>query len=259
MGRAVGRSPPGPIFLWFRLVFGVELEPALAAEGVVRLGTDLCNWFLLDSDGRVVVVDAGLPAYRPQLERGLAMLGRGTADVEAVVVTHDHIDHTGTAGTLCRELGVPVYLHAAERKTAAERSKLPYLRRRPAWVFLTHLKTSGRPERPSRIERFEDGAELPGGLRAIHTGGHTPGHCVFVHAARGLLFAGDLICTRNPLTGGPGPGLMPAALNLSSGTMLDSLTRLESLEVGTILFGHGEPWTQGAAAAVRRAREIGLT
>jgi glyoxylase-like metal-dependent hydrolase (beta-lactamase superfamily II) len=52
---------------------------------------------------------------------------------------------------------------------------------------------------------------------------------------------------------------MPGALNLSSATMLDSLTRLERLQVGTILFGHGETWTEGAAAAVRRARAIGRT
>ena len=240
-------------------MFGEEVEPALAAEGVVRLGTDLCNWFLLESDGRVVVVDTGLPAYRPQLERGLAVLGRGPADVEAIVVTHDHIDHTGSAGTLSRELGVPVYIHAAERESRPERSKLPYLRHRSAWVFLTHLKTSGRPGPPGRVETFEDGAELPGGLRAIHTGGHTPGHCVLLHESRGLLFAGDLICTRNPLTGRRGPELLPRALNLASATMLDSLSRLESLQVGTILFGHGEPWTQGAAEAIRRAREIGLT
>jgi len=259
MGRAVGRSPPGPIFLESRLVFGVEVEPVLAAEGVVRLGTDLCNWFLLEADGRVVVVDTGLPAYRPQLERGLALLGRGTADVEAIVVTHDHIDHTGSAGTLSRELGVPVHIHAAERRCRPEGSRLPYLRRRRAWVFLTHLKTSGRPEPLGRIEAFEDGAALPGGLRALHTGGHTPGHCVFVHEPRGLLFAGDLLCTQNPLTGGRGPELLPRPLNLSSGTMLDSLVRLEPLDVGTILFGHGDTWTGGAAAAVARAREIGPT
>lgn len=240
-------------------MFGRVLEPALDAEGVVRLGTDLCNWFLLESDGRVVVVDAGLPAYRAQLERGLHVLGRTAADVEAIVVTHDHIDHTGSAGGLSRELGVPVHLHAAERKSDRERSTLPYLRRRSAWIFLTHLRTSGRPEPLDRLERFEDGAELPGGLRAIHTGGHTPGHCVLLHEARGLLFAGDLLCSWNPLTGARGPELMPGALNLSSAKMLDSLSRLEGLEAGTILFGHGEAWAHGAAEAVRRAREVGLT
>jgi glyoxylase-like metal-dependent hydrolase (beta-lactamase superfamily II) len=240
-------------------MFGREVEPALAADGVVRLGTNLCNWFLLESDGRVVVVDTGLPDYARQLDGGLAVLGRSRTDVEAIVVTHDHIDHVGSAGTLSRELDVPVHMHVDEGSGTRERSSVPYLRHARAWIFLTHLRTSGRPVRPVHVETFADDAELPGGLRAIHTGGHTPGHCVFVHEARGLLFAGDLICTTNPLTGDRGPQLLPGALNLSSAAMLDSLGKLESLDVGTILFGHGETWTHGSASAVRGAREIGIT
>ena len=248
-------------------MFGRVVEPARVAEGVVRLGTDLCNWFLLEQDGRVVIVDTGFPAYRPQLDRGLEALGRSRADVEAIVVTHAHGDHTGSAEPLRRELGVPVHIHGADADRArtgsakgrTESSTLPYLRHRRAWVFLTHFKTSGTPEPLGELETFDDGAELPGGLRAVHTGGHTPGHCVFVHEGRGLLFAGDLICSRNPLTGDTGPELMPRALNLSTATMLDSLTKLDRLEVGTILFGHGDAWTEGTAAAVRRARAIGPT
>jgi glyoxylase-like metal-dependent hydrolase (beta-lactamase superfamily II) len=248
-------------------MFGRETEPTLAAEGVVQLGTDLCNWFLLEQDGRVVVVDTGLPAYRPQLERGLAVLGRSREDVEAVVVTHAHGDHTGSAERLRRELGVPVHVHGGDEERArtgsakgkTERSPLLYLRRPAAWVLLTHFATTGKTEPVAELQRFDDGADLPGGLRAIHTGGHTPGHCVLVHDERRLLFAGDLICTRNPLTGATGPQLLPRALNLSSATMLDSLTRLESLEVDTILFGHGATWTDGAAEAVRRARAVGPT
>jgi hypothetical protein len=41
--------------------------------------------------------------------------------------------------------------------------------------------------------------------------------------------------------------------------MLDSLVKLESLQVGQIYFGHGETWTGGAAAAVRQARATGRT
>ena len=77
----MGRSPSGPIFVWFRPVFGRVVEPAFAADGVVRLGTDLCNWFLFEDGGGVVVVDAGFPDYRPQLEPGLALLGRTKDDL----------------------------------------------------------------------------------------------------------------------------------------------------------------------------------
>jgi glyoxylase-like metal-dependent hydrolase (beta-lactamase superfamily II) len=134
-----------------------------------------------------------------------------------------------------------------------------YLRYPHAWRLLGHFRSSGASKPVQSVQAFGDGAELPGGLRAIHTGGHTAGHVVLVHDDKGVLFAGDLLATRNPLTGGRGPELLPRALNLSSATMLDSLAKLERLDVGAMLFGHGDPWTHGAAAAVKRAREIGPT
>jgi hypothetical protein len=52
---------------------------------------------------------------------------------------------------------------------------------------------------------------------------------------------------------------MPQAFNLSSATMLDSLSKIEGLDAPTLAFGHGDPWTQGVASAVRLARETGPT
>ena len=52
---------------------------------------------------------------------------------------------------------------------------------------------------------------------------------------------------------------MPTAFNLSNATIFDSLSKVESLDARVLLFGHGEPWTDGAAEAVRRARETGPT
>jgi glyoxylase-like metal-dependent hydrolase (beta-lactamase superfamily II) len=263
----VGRSPSGPHFVCSAPVLGRVVEPAFAADGVVRLGTDLCNWFLFEDGGGVVVVDAGFPSYRPQLEPGLRLLGRTTDDLTAVVVTHGHADHVGVAEQLRRDLGLGVWVHEDDAhlaKSAAgrgktERSVLPYLRYPQAIRFLTHFSTSGKPEPITEVCTFADGDELPGGLRAIHTGGHTAGHSVIHHESRGVLFAGDLLCTVNPLTGARGPQLLPRPLNLSSGTMLDSLTKLEGLEAGAILVGHGETWSQGAPEAVHRARNVGPT
>jgi glyoxylase-like metal-dependent hydrolase (beta-lactamase superfamily II) len=248
-------------------VFARGLEPWLAADRVVRLGTDLVAWYLVEDGGRVVVVDAGLPGYRPQLERGLALLGRDPDDVAAVVLTHSHGDHIGAAAALQRELGVPVHVHEAEAdavRTAAsigksEAAQAPYLRHPHAWRLLAHFRECGRPEPVEQVEPFADGDVLPGGLRAIHTGGHTPGHCVFHLEPRGALFAGDLICTRNPLTGSRGPELVPRPLNVSSGRMLESLERIEDLDAPHLLVVHGPPWTGSIADAVARVRTIGPT
>ncbi|MGD0715498.1 MAG: MBL fold metallo-hydrolase [Gaiellaceae bacterium] len=174
-------------------------EPTLLADGVVRLGTELVNWYLLEDGGRVTIVDAGAPSYRPQLERGLALLG--------------------------------------------------------------HLVTAGMPKKLAIVTTFGDGETLdvPGRPRVLHTPGHTAGHVCFWLESQGVLIAGDLLCSRNPLTGARGPQLMPSPFNASNAELLDSLAKIEQLAAETIVFGHGEPWTGGAAEAVRLARATGPT
>jgi hypothetical protein len=48
-----------------------------------------------------------------------------------------------------------------------------------------------------------------------------------------------------------------AAFNESSDRALDSLTRLEGIEAETILFGHGDPWSDGTQSAIEAARAAG--
>jgi len=250
-------------------MFARETEPALVADGVVRLGTELANWYLVEDEGRVTIVDAGAPKYRPQLDRGLALLGRRPEDVAAVVLTHGHSDHIGFAEPVRAELNVPVLVHRDDARLTTtgkapsgnEASLVPYLRYGHAWKLLAHLVSSGFPKHVREVTTFEDGTELdvPGRPRALLTPGHTAGHVCFWLESRGVLVMGDLLCTRNPLTGARGPQLMPTAFNLSNATIFDSLSKVESLDARVLVFGHGEPWTDGTAEAVRRARETGPT
>ena len=250
-------------------MFARETEPALVADGVVRLGTELVNWYLVEDEGRVTIVDAGAPKYRPQLDRGLALLGRRPEDVAAVVLTHGHSDHIGFAEPVRAELNVPVLVHRDDARLTTtgkapsgnEASLVPYLRYGHAWKLLAHLVSSGFPKHVREVTTFEDGTELdvPARPRALLTPGHTAGHVCFWLESRGVLVMGDLLCTRNPLTGARGPQLMPTAFNLSNATIFDSLSKVESLDARVLVFGHGEPWTDGTAEAVRRARETGPT
>jgi glyoxylase-like metal-dependent hydrolase (beta-lactamase superfamily II) len=246
-------------------------EPTEIASGVWRLGTELVNWYLVaDSDG-LTVVDAGAPKYRAQLDVGLARLRRSVGDVAAIVLTHAHSDHTGFAEALREETGAPVYVHPDDESLAAtgklpykrEASFLPYLRYRHTWRLIIHLAGAGamKPGPISELKTYSDGETLdvPGRPRVIHTPGHSPGHCSLFFEHAGALIAGDAICTLNPFTGTRGPQLMPRALNLSSATCLDSLTKLESLDAEVVAVGHGEPWREGVAAAVERVRATGPT
>lgn len=237
------------------------------AEGVHLLGTRLVNWYLLEEGERLTVVDAGLPRYRGQLDKALAELGRSVSDVEAVVLTHAHPDHTGFAEELRAETGVPVLVHEADAHMArtakipgGERGPLPYLVRPQLWQLLAHGVVNGmRPRKVAEVTTFADGdvLDVPGSPRVVHAPGHSAGCCVFHLPDRGALLAGDVLCSRNPMTGREGPQIMPGSFTQDIGQALDSLARIEGLDAAVLGFGHGDPWTDGPASAVARARELG--
>lgn len=70
------------------------------------------------SDGRGVLVDAGLPGRR--LEARLAAVGIDPEQIAAVVVTHGHRDHLSGAGVWARRYRMPLYLTEACRGSAHE-------------------------------------------------------------------------------------------------------------------------------------------
>jgi glyoxylase-like metal-dependent hydrolase (beta-lactamase superfamily II) len=237
------------------------------SERVVRLGSPYVNWYLLEDGGRLTVVDAGAPGYRPQLGEACRLLGREESDVAAVVLTHAHADHVGVAEQLRTELGVPVLVHAGDEQLATtgkamgknEGSTLPYLRHAAAWKLIWELGRNGalKPRPVQEVQTFADGdtLDVPGRLRVVHTPGHTDGHCSLVSAD--AVFVGDAVVSYNPLTGTRGAQLMPKSFTHDVAQALDSLDRLTALD-GPLLPGHGEPMPS-PADAVEQARRRGPT
>jgi len=95
--------------------------------------------------------------------------------------------------------------------------------------------------------------DVPGRPKVIHTPGHTPGHVAFLFEDSGALFAGDAVCTWNPLTGKRGPQLMPRPLNVSNAEAHESVRRIGGLTAKVTLPGHGEPWHGPPATLAQRA------
>jgi glyoxylase-like metal-dependent hydrolase (beta-lactamase superfamily II) len=144
---------------------------------------------------------------------------------------------------------------------ASPRHQLKYLRRPTALRLMVHLMRGGaaRPPKVEGAETFENGAvlDVPGSPRVVHTPGHTTGHCVLLFESHGALFAGDALCTWNPITGRRGPQRFPSALNVSNAQALESLSLIEGLDAQVVLPGHGEPYRDSPAAAVAAARAAG--
>lgn len=242
-------------------------KPIELAPGVYALGTDIVNWYLVEDEGRLSAVDAGLPGFADRLEADLAQLGRRLGDVEAVVLTHSDGDHTGVAPRL-RAAGSRVFVHAADQATlrkpggkGGDASAGNLLRNvwRPANLkILGHTLRHGgaRPARIDDAETFADGdvLDVPGRFRIIHTPGHTPGHCALLLGRGDVLFVGDALITHELVTRGHGVHVMPSYFNVDTKTAVRSLEAIETTGAEVLLPGHGAPWRDGAAAAVASAR-----
>jgi|ERR1700722_207397 len=243
--------------------------PQEIAPGVYGLGSELVNWYLVEQDGRLTAVDAGLPGFAGTLESDLARIGRGLADLEAVVLTHSDGDHVGLVPAL-RAGGARVLIHEQDQQTlrkpgakggdASPMHLLPYLLRPAFWRLIVHMARRGGAKQPAidGAQTFKEGdvLDVPGSPRVIFTPGHTAGHCALLFAGHGALFVGDAMCTWNPLTGVRGPQLMPSAFNVSTSQCLQSLQALDGVHADVLLPGHGEPWHEGVAAALSGARAL---
>ena len=79
------------------------------------------NSIYVEANGVRLLFDAGISGSRAQ-ER-LALHGRDIAAVDAVLISHDHVDHARSMGIYHRKFGLPVYV-TAETYQAARRHKL---------------------------------------------------------------------------------------------------------------------------------------
>src|SRR3954466_7815679 len=104
------------------------------APGVHRIEDSFTNWYLIEQDSRLTIVDCGVPSSWGSFEEALGRIGRAKDDVEAVVLTHAHFDHVGFAERAREELGVPVYVH--ENDVPLARRPLQYSHERPRAKYL---------------------------------------------------------------------------------------------------------------------------
>jgi glyoxylase-like metal-dependent hydrolase (beta-lactamase superfamily II) len=237
-------------------------------EGTHRLTQGVVNFYLIEEGGRLLLVDAGAPGDWDLLVRTVADLGRRLEDLEAVLLTHAHADHIGTAERARTTAGARVWVHQEDAAMATKGTPpkndgkaRSYLLRVEFYRTLFSLARRGATKivPVKEVATFADGEtlDLPGRPRAVHAPGHTVGSAALLLEGRRVLLTGDVLATRNPLTGRVGPQIMPSGLNRDTPQALRSLAALDGVRADLLLPGHGEPWTQGTAEAVRLARAAG--
>lgn len=240
------------------------------AAGVHRYADGLVNWYLIEQDRQLTLVDAGWPRSWSNVQAAVEALGRTLSDVSAVVLTHAHPDHLGAAERVRKETGATVHVHRDEAARAHGQAKgaspftlvpglLPSLWRPSATGFVLHATVRGFmfPTWVGDVQAFDTGQELdvPGRPRVVSTPGHTEGHVALHLPDRGVVFTGDALASLDVLSRARGPRFLPDALNADPALTRRSAAALAELDADTLLFGHGEPFSGRPSAAVERAQE----
>lgn len=174
------------------------------------------------------LIDCGYVGSRGRIARAIAAHGRTMAELRRVVLTHAHPDHAGSARELAAA-GATIVLHPADWPGLQRGWRDVARRPSRGGVFSAMTPT------PESFEPIEDGDVLPvlGGLRVIHTPGHTPGSVCLYGARDRILFVGDTLQRRF--------GRLSFASHLYSDDHVAArraVQRLAALDVQTLVFGH---------------------
>jgi deazaflavin-dependent oxidoreductase (nitroreductase family) len=243
------------------------------AAGVYLIGPwgrTQTNAYLVRDGSSWILVDAGWQDDGPRIGAAVRSVLGPDLSPSAILLTHAHPDHDGSARELSRAWGCPVFAHPAELPLATGDFEAMGRFAGPLdrWLILPLMRAVGRRRRETIlagsslagiVQPLQPGGVIPGvaGWAWIHTPGHTPGHVAYVREHDRVVLGGDAILTLQVnawsglLRGRQGLSGPPWYTTWSQVAATASIVEIAGLEPSVLGGGHGLPLAgPGMPAAV---------
>jgi glyoxylase-like metal-dependent hydrolase (beta-lactamase superfamily II) len=187
------------------------------------------NQFVYRSD-KPVLIDTGYHSGFSETERHLRGLGLDVSRTQLIITTHCHCDHVGGNNRIQLLSGCDIAVHKIGKRFVDARDDWStwwrYYDQEAEFFTCTHP--------------LEDGQEVPIGphrLRVIHTPGHAADGIVLYNEADKVLLSSDTLWETD----------VPVVTTRIEGSaavssLLESLEKIEALDVRAVFPGHGKPF-----------------
>lgn len=213
---------------WYRFMIG-EFEATVVSDGSLNLGPPAglypqvaketvteflkgeyqpvdsfigqVNCLVINTGTNLVLIDNGMGSYKAfgagagRLAQNLAAAGIKAADIDTVILSHGHIDHI--SGIMSDD-GKSIFPNAKFVMSKTEFDFWTGDDKMSATGVMKLLVDAARKHLLPNKERFafvDSGKEAVGGIQAVATPGHTPGHTSFLitSAGKNFLYTGDTV------------------------------------------------------------------
>ncbi len=205
-----------------------------------------CHVYVVVDDG-ITIVDTGMGGNEKTILSTVKALGYGPSDIKRIIITHSHLDHTGSLHALHDASNAEVMAGEADADVIEGKTpmKVPKMR----WPLgligpLLLLIFKGKPAPVDR--RLKDGDVIPvlGGLVVIGLPGHSPGNIGLYCPSQKLLFSSDTLRMKGD------EFIKPLNYDAEKSQSLQSIRKMGTLNYDIMLSGHNQPIIAGASKKV---------
>lgn len=201
------------------------------------------NSYLILGD-QIILIDTGMPGSQEKIFDYLQnMLKSKPEDIKTIIITHHHVDHTGSLYELKKTTNADVaaFKDEADYISGKKPASGPFYMR--IGSRLMSFFTSYKTVETDTILNEDDVVE---GYRVIPTPGHTPGSISLYNPDNRVIIVGDTLTYNGENVNGP-----PKMLVEDQETLKKSIEKISKLDCDVMLSGHGKPLTSNASGLIK--------